>query len=169
MGNRRTLILILIGVVCLTNTILIVLQFRKTDKTVVIDIIKVVEEFHLKKNLEGRAAAKLSILTGEIDSLTAVQSYMQKNDAGQANVTGISRAIDSLRENVQQAYVRSNKAVNEQVWQRLNSLLTSYGKSHNYRLVIGANGMGTVLYNEDGIDRTQELIEYINKSYDTGR
>lgn len=67
-----------------------------------------------------------------------------------------------------EAYEASNSTINEKVWKRLNPLIDDFGKKNNIRIMIGANGMGTVLYNDNSVSMTNELIEFINKNYKTG-
>ena len=50
------------------------------------------------------------------------------------------------------------KNINEQVRDRLNPLIKDFAVKNNYRIVVGANGMGTVLYNADVVDITDKLI-----------
>lgn len=47
-------------------------------------------------------------------------------------------------------------------------MLEQYGKERNIRLLVGANGAGTVLYGDKGIDMTDDLIKYLNSKYEKG-
>ncbi len=138
----------------------------KINKVIVIDVIKVVNEFKLKKELEKSAESKLMILRNKVDSVSSVLEYALKNNKGDAE--SINKELQYWQQKAYDAYEVSNNSINEQVWKRLNPLIDEFGKQHNYRIVIGANGMGTVLYNADAVDKSNELIQFINTSYDKG-
>ena len=167
---RKTLIIVLATILLLTiaNTAGLVYCYRQTKNTVVIDVIKVFNEFKMKKDLESRVAVKLNDYSASIDSMQAVFTNMKQANADPEKIRQTGELVDTLRSRAQRAYVTSDKAINEQVWMRLNALLTEYGDQYGYTLVIGANGMGTVLYNQKEIDKTEELIRFINKKYELG-
>jgi outer membrane protein len=53
----------------------------------------------------------------------------------------------------------------EGVLNQVNSFVEEYGKEHNYSLILGTTLSGSILYGEEGIDITQELITEINNNY----
>ena len=167
---KKILIVVLAAALLLTiaNTIGLVYCYRQTKGTVVIDVIKLFNEFRMKKDLENRVAVKLNDYAAGIDSMQAVYTAMNKSHADPDLIRQTGERVDTMRSRAQRAYVTSDKAINEQVWMRLNSLLTEYGEKYGYTLVIGANGMGTVLYNQKSIDKTEELIKFVNQKYEMG-
>lgn len=166
--KRLGLIIGIVLLLTLVNTGWLAYQYMDAQQTVVIDIVKVFNEFNLKKDLEKRVEHRLNEYTNGIDSLKGVYTALVNNHAEASALSGISTAIDTMQLRTQRAYEIGNKNINEQVWVRLNSLLTEYGDEHHYRLIIGANGMGTVLYNRKGLDKTEELIKFINSKYELG-
>ncbi len=164
-----TLALVVTLLLTLVNLSILAINYRNSRKTVVIDIVRVFNEFGLKKDLEHRVAMKLNELSSEADSLKAVYLAMQQQRKDPIQLAAMAADVDTAESRLQRAYVISDKNINEQVWQRLNSLLTEYGNQYDYSLVIGANGMGTVLFNRSELDKTEELIKFINRKYETGR
>ena len=139
----------------------------KVEKIVVIDVIKVCNEFKLKKELEKTVEVKMEELASTNDSLKALlEMARQKNDKDRYDK--VAEELYVLQNAAEEAVNISNRNINEQVWKRLNPLIDEYGKLNGFRLVIGANGMGTVLYNIDAIDKTNEVIKFINESYEKG-
>ena len=141
---------------------------EKVEKVVVVDVIKVFNEFKMKKELEARAEKVLNQYAQEIDSLGVLLEQTEKNNDEKSSEIFEQLLYDKKVE-VQQAYEVSNKNINEQVWKRLNPLIDEFSKEHNYRIVIGANGMGTVLYTDESAERTNDLIQFINKKYANGK
>lgn len=140
---------------------------EKVNKVVVVDVIKVFNEFNMKKQLEGKVDVELQKYSDHLDSMNALLEIAKMHkDAKRTEI--IDEEIHFTKQEAQRAYEISNKNINEQVWNRLNPLIDEFGKKNNYRIVIGANGMGTVLYNVDDVDRTADLIKFINDKYETG-
>lgn len=140
---------------------------RKINNIVIIDVIKVLNDFKMKKELEAKVEVRLNEYSNKLDSIKALLKI--SNEAG--NKVTYSKLIEDYRaidREFQEAYEISNKKINEEVWKRLNPLIDEFGKDNNYRIMIGANGMGTVLYNEGAVDKTGELIKYINSKYEKG-
>lgn len=139
---------------------------QKLNSIVMIDVLKVVNRFEMKKDLEKNAESKLMPLKAKVDSLSAIVDYALKHQMKVDNKT--KEELSYWQQNALQTYEYSNNTINEQVWKRLNPLVDLYGEQHGYKIIIGANGMGTVLYAEKGMDKTEELIEFVNQQYKKG-
>lgn len=169
MGKKTITIAVIAGLLLtIVNSALIFMDHSRNKKTVVIDVIRVFNEFKLKKDLEDRVAVKLTGFSDQIDSLKAIYTGMYGKNANDPQLRFLAADIDTLQSQAQQAYVISDKTINEQVWVRLNTLINEFGEQHDYVLMIGANGMGTVLYNQKQLDKTEELIKFINTKYESG-
>lgn len=138
---------------------------NKIDNIIVIDIIKVVNEFKMKKDLESKVEMRLHGYDAKLDSF---KTSIEKINLEDEKVKDVINNYRQLQLEAQNAYETSNKSINEQIWKRLNPLIDEFGKENRYKLVIGANGMGTVLYKDNSIDKTKELINYINRKYENG-
>jgi outer membrane protein len=164
---KRHFLSILALIISLVAVVFTFYTNTKVERVVVVDVIRVFDEFKLKKDLEKRVEAPLSALSGQIDSLKALfEQAQQRND--EKAVQGYGQDLYQLQQQAQNAYELSNKNINEQVWKRLNPLIDEFGKVNNYKVIIGANGMGSVLYNDKAIDRTDALIKYVNSKYEKG-
>jgi outer membrane protein len=52
------------------------------------------------------------------------------------------------------------------IWARIKSYTDEFSKNKNYKLVIGSDNKQTVLFADEKIDVTNELLTYINKKYE---
>ena len=52
-----------------------------------------------------------------------------------------------------------------EVLSQINDFLIQYSKSKGYTVVFGANQTGNIVYGDDAIDITTEVIEELNKTY----
>jgi outer membrane protein len=73
-----------------------------------------------------------------------------------------------LQYNAKAQIEQSDKEVNEQIWKRINPVIDEFAKKNNFSIIIGGNGMGTVLYSNNAINVTTKLIEYANNKYENG-
>ncbi|WP_278008810.1 OmpH family outer membrane protein [Flavobacterium gyeonganense] len=52
------------------------------------------------------------------------------------------------------------------IWARIKSYTAEFSKEKNYELVIGTDSKQDVLFADEKIDITNELLVYINKKYE---
>lgn len=162
-----TIITYCIVISVITGFIVYQLTESRYKKIAVADAVQLFNQYDMKKEMEQKEKARLQIISTQVDSIGNKLRMAQamKNDTSLKN---LAQAYSYLKARLQNEYNQSNEEINEQVWKRLNPVLEEYGKKKKYHLIIGANGMGTVLYNDDYYDVTKELIQYANKRYQEG-
>lgn len=52
------------------------------------------------------------------------------------------------------------------IWTRIHGYVNEFSKEKKYQLVLGSDKNGNVLYANEKIDITAELLTYINKKYE---
>ncbi len=165
--NKNYTIMIVLLIIILLNGFLLYKIDKKVNDIVIIDVIRVFNEFKMKKELESKVQVKLDAYTSKMDSVKALVEYAQShNDSLRLKI--ITNYSYLLQQEAQDVYATSNRNINEQVWKRLNPMIDSYGEKNKCRAIIGANGMGTVLYKDKYIDHTEDVIKYINIKYEEG-
>lgn len=162
--QRRFLLYALLISVAVSFTVFYVMG-KQDKKIAVVDAIRLFNEYNMKKDLEKQVEGKLEFLGKQLDSLDKLmqeQAYLKNKEGDEQlfNNYGIAR------QRLDKEYSESNRLINEMVWKRLNPLVDEYGKKHGLHLIIGANGMGSVLYNDSYYDLTDELIKHVNKNYE---
>lgn len=157
-------------IACGITAVIVLLLGRSNNKKIaVVDAVKLFNAYKMKTEMEARDAGRLKYLAGQADSLKKELIVKSKvKDMPKAELEELYKTFSQANANLEQEYQQSNQAINEQVWKRLNPLIDDYGKAHGFRLIIGANGMGSVLYNDDYYDKTKELTEFVNKKYEEG-
>lgn len=140
---------------------------NKVEKIVTVDVIKLFNEFKMKKDLEAKVDVQLQLYSVKIDSLSGMlKNAATNNDKNTYDL--INKDLYQLQGEAQKAYEVSNKNINQQVWKRLNEMISEYGKVKGYRIIVGANGMGSVIYNDNSVDKTIDLINFVNGKYENG-
>jgi outer membrane protein len=137
-------------------------------KVAVVNAVKLVEEFNMKKELEEIAKHTLILDRRVVDSFGNALELAQTIRKDNAELIKLANELQSSKNKLENDYSQSNREINEQVWKRLNPLLEEFGKKNGFHLIIGANGMGSVLFTDDYYDRTNDAIKFINKKYAEG-
>lgn len=53
-----------------------------------------------------------------------------------------------------------------QIWSRIKSYTAEFSKDKNYQLVLGSDNKQVVLFADENIDVTKDLLTYLNKKYE---
>jgi outer membrane protein len=137
------------------------------NKVAVVDIFTLVNEFKMKKDLEDFESKKYVEINNKVDSLNSVIEKCKK-DNNQLLLSKLSGTFYNLQMTAKQAYDQSTNEINQQIWKRLNPMVDQYGKENGFRIILGGNGMGSILYSAESVNITKELIIYINQKYEKG-
>ncbi len=127
------------------------------NKTAYVDMFKLVQEFELQKEYSEEAKREMDKEKSIIDSVIYVQKLTDP------------ASYENIKAELYGAYYRKveerNREIEKMIWKRLNPYLTDYGKEHKYSIIYGANGTGNVLYADEALNITDEVIKYINNRY----
>lgn len=135
-----------------------------TKDAVYVDIGKLVSSFKLKQELEKESTGKLLIIKNVIDSLRLANGLKPGGPAKDSQSLNIKR----LEMEFERLYTNSNDELTHKVWERLNPILDGYGKKHNYKIILGATGTGTILFGDKKYDITDDVVRYANETYAKG-
>lgn len=162
-------ILITITACVLTAAIILFSEYQSQKKIAVVDAVKLFNGYKMKQELEAKAGLQLQYLAKVADSVK--QELAAKSKDGktpEAALKDIYKSYVDARTTLEQAYQQSNETINEEVWKRLNPAIDEYGRREGLRLIIGANGRGSVLYNDAFYDQTKQVIDFVNNKYEKG-
>ena len=161
-------ILLLCVAICASSVFAVYLLVERQQKKIgVIDAVKLFDSFDLTKELEKKAKDRLQELGRQIDSV-GNRMQMANTTHNEDESQRLSKEYAYLKNSLQGEFETSNKEINAQVWKRLNPMLEEFGKKSGLHLIIGANGMGSVLYNDSYYDLTGDAIQFVNKKYEEG-
>ena len=152
----------------LTGATIIWWLSSQQKKIAVVDAVKLFDSYNMKNELEGIAKRQLQAESKEVDSMRNVVQMAQAVNGNEDEVKKFTMGYNYMKSRLESDYTQSNRDINEKVWKRLNPLLDEYGKKNHLHLMIGANGMGSVLYNDDYYDLTNDVIKFANKKYEEG-
>lgn len=165
---KRIVIVSLIISTLFSGIVLAIIHYEQ-KKIAVVDIIKVVNDFTMKKELENHNAKEMEKIEFTTDSLkNLLQAKSSEKESSKEDLQKLYNLYMQSQQQQELQYESISNEINVQVWKRLNPLIDDYGKKENLRIMIGANGMGTVLYNDDFYDHTNNLIKFVNTMYEKG-
>lgn len=58
-----------------------------------------------------------------------------------------------------------NDDYNTKIWAKLNAFVTEFGESKGYEVIFGAGGTGNIMYADDKMNVTTEVIQFCNSKY----
>lgn len=128
------------------------------SKVVYVDSIKLFNACQLKKDLYKGIEQTFGNKMATMDSL--------ENSAASGKLTAEQiHQFEIDRETLSQEITAAKNGTDRSIWERLNLVIKKLGEQEKYELIIGANGMGTVLYGGPQQDITDIVIQYANKEY----
>jgi Skp family chaperone for outer membrane proteins len=157
----KKIIIALVAFLFVQTGICYYLVHKSEKKIVYADAIKLFNGYKYKLDMEQSSQASLNRLKNSLDSATAIYK-VNPNDPQ------VQQVVLQKQELLNQSYSKINKEINDKVWERLNPKIQEFGKIHHIDMMIGANGMGTLLYAADSWDVTDDLIKYVNENYEKG-
>lgn len=139
-------------------------DMRRQKKIAVVDAVRLFNGFSMKKDMEKGFELKLKSMATRVDSIAKI---LKSTDVPKDTNTqrGLYRGYLIAKQELDGEYAETNKYINEMVWKRLNTLIDEYGKNQDLDVIIGANGMGSILYNNNYYDKTDDMIRYANNKY----
>ncbi len=157
----KRIVMAFLGCIVLVSGIFYFLVRNGEKKIVYADAIRLFNGYKFKVELEKMGQGTLTQLKSQLDSVEVIYKANPADEHAQ-------QLAAEGRQRLAEAYTAINKEINQKAWERLNPIINKFGKEKGIDMLIGANGMGTVLYATEARDVTDELIKYANQVYDKG-
>ena len=157
-----------------------VILFTSCNQTKIayINVEDLMKGYDATKALEEKLKAKQEEMTKELDSIGApfqlkVQEYYQNANKMSAQKRAETeqalqqeqQILQARQQQASQELQLENQKSSELLTQRVDSVVEIYANSKNLDLVVGTSGKGTVLYGNENLDITQEILEILNAEY----
>ena len=100
-------------------------------------------------------------------------------DSVRLNVIGLTNArgeYDSLviqhrnyflriQEEFSNAKMDKANELDSKIWSQINQYVVDYGKTKSYKIILGAGTDGNVMYAQEQVNVSKEVLEFMNKKY----
>lgn len=127
---------------------------------------KLTQEYRTK--LEGIKQERQAVL----DSLETKirQEQIGLNEQSSADRIQVYQKLvleyESLKERFNDQNSTLETQYEEAIWKQLNSYIRDFGEDKGYNMILGASGNGNVMYADNALNVTEELIVHVNNRYD---
>jgi len=153
----------------------LILASCNQTKVAYIDIEVLMKDYDATKALETSLKAKQEVMAKELDSIGApfklkVQQYYQaaqkmtaqKRAEAEQALQQEQQFIQSKQQQASQLLQQENQDKSEILTKKVDSLVAVYAKSKGYNLVLGTSGKGTVMYGDESLNVTAEVLDILN-------
>lgn len=166
--NKKIIFLSLAVVIIAFCTVSFIFSDKEENqqKVVFIENNTVFESFQMKKDYDKILEKDLMVESQRLDSLGNLLNRMNQDTKIQGSVLETAKGNYFAEKKVfEEHFSKLSKEYTSKVYERLNTYIQEFGQQNKYRMIVGANGQGNVMYVENSADVTKELIAFINKEY----
>lgn len=134
--------------------------FSKPD-VVYVDNVQLFEGFNMTKEMKKIGENQFNLQKSKIDSL-----YSKIQNSPSADKQILMKEYIGLKENLQQFNQQFAYEETQKIWKRLNSYINEFSSQKKYKLIIGSEKKEDVLYSDEELNITKELINFVNSKYE---
>jgi len=159
--------------VCSLVSITILVYKESKREFIYVDTIKLYSGFEYTKEADKDFEKIVTARKFITDSLyEEVRKKMQelkfKKNRTDEDMEVLSKMQEEYKYKKEQ-FERENESANamytNKIWNQLNTFMLQYGKDNNCQVIFGANGQGNIMYGDDSLDKTEDILAYVNKRY----
>jgi len=140
-----------------------------TVETGYIDTLRVYNEFAYKQELQAKYDLLEKRLVAPIDSIKLEAEYALKDSLNpnlEELINKFRKDIYVLESQKQTELGRMDKEYFSTVWTHLDEYIKVYGEESKYKIIFGVKGEGNIVYAKQGMDLTDDVIEFVNRKYE---
>lgn len=142
-------------------------------KVAYVNTMELYEKFDLQKAKAQELNQWHKTLQSELDSVAvmidskAEQIDLSSNEAQSVlqQLGALKRKVAVDREELDSKAQEKIVEYSDAIWKQINQYVQDYAKTAQYDLIMGANGMGSVMYADSSLNITNDLVEYCNARY----
>ncbi len=155
-----------------------VLAYTSVNELAYVDSNKLLNEYEGMKAARGVYEKKATAWQANIDTLTvevqnAIKAYEKESRGMTAKEKSLSKELIKSK---QEKLINYQRAIQDQSQQEdykatqevladINAYLKEYGENHAYKIILAATDAGNIVYAQEGMEITEEVIEGLNKRY----
>ena len=160
----------LLSILNLTLIIVILIfgidHYKKSQKQTMayVDNVRLFNGFNMVKDIKTIEEKKINDKARQLDSLSNLLQGIadNQNDVSKNLQLQIASGSKEIRQ-MQDTYTNT---LSQQVWTRLNGYIEDYSIENNLQIVFGTNGNGNIMFADDALDITNDVLEYSNSKYE---
>lgn len=148
------------------------------QKTAYVDTSRLIQEYTEMQEVEADFNTRSEVVKTELDSLARafqedVQEYQQNmNNMSTAQRQETEEELMRRQQTIQQQQQRMGNQLRQEsdvvidsIVDKVKDYVREYGRENNYTYIFGSNESANIMYAEDGLDITEEILQKLNESY----
>lgn len=143
--------------------ICVIYIYSKNSKIVYVDNDKLFESFNMTKELKNVGEKEFNFKKAMVDSL---YTSLQSPTLSSTDKKIVMQQFIQQKEELEQFNQYFASEQSSKIWARIKSYSSEFSKENKYQLIIGSENKINVLYADETIDVTKDLLTYINKKYE---
>ena len=154
------------------------LLYNKPVKVAYVNSMYVVENYEGMKEALAIYQKKVNQYQTNLDTLAVIyniksENYESKKDKIskkeledlEIELMRLREELFSYKENVESISKEEEEKLSQGALNQINSYVEKYSKKHHIDLVIGVTSFSNVLYGNESIDITEDILDGLNKNY----
>jgi outer membrane protein len=138
-------------------------ELESSKKIVYVDNIKLFDGFIMTKEMKRVGEREFNTRKNSLDVL---YSKLQSQKKSEAEKKMLMQQFIQGKEELEQFNQSFAAEETSKIWSRIQGYTSEFSQEKKYQLVIGSQNKQSVLYADENIDVTNELLTYINKKYE---
>lgn len=159
---RKRILLISILSLLSIATVLVIYYKKSTTSIAYVDSSKLFTDFKMTKELRLAGEKELKFKNAQLDSLQLLLKTVYDPDSRSA----IMRSLINQQQLIADYQNNFTATNSEKIWSRIEAYSKDFARKNDYDIIIGSQYKGDILYGEDKLNVTVQLLDFINKKYD---
>jgi outer membrane protein len=134
-----------------------------TNRIVYVDNNKLFEGFNMTKELKRVGEKEFNSRKKSLDSL---YSQLQSQTISEGNKKMLMQQFIQGKEEFEQFNQSFASEEASKIWSRIHDYTKEFSQENKYELIISSQNKQAVLFANENVDVTNELLTYINKKYE---
>lgn len=135
-------------------------------QTYFVDNTMVIAHYVKAKGYDKELEAKQAEMQKDIESASVYLNSIQGSQVAidTARAAKEMARVNQLRQQYQSHLQAEDQRISTQVREEVNVLIKKYTKEYNIEILFGATGNGNILHADETMDKTEELINFIDET-----
>lgn len=146
--------------------LLLYVVFLKDSPVYYVDNVRLFNEFKLSKDIKKEYQIKIDKQTQLVTSLVSKFENIEARKGSVAELIYLKEKIAIEDENLTKLQTYYSSHMTQKVWDRLNKYVKEYSESTDIKILVGGQGTGNVMFVDESIDITNDLLTYVNENYE---
>ena len=151
--------------------LLITITACQQQKIGFVDNVVLINEYQERVDIEAKLQLKITAFKTRTDSLRSAfeleikEAELKARKMSQSSIQKLEQILQQRVQLEQQSIAQESQTLNDSIVNKVIGFVKDYGMSNNFNYILGSNEAGSVLYGDDAMDLTQEILKSLNEAY----